>query len=275
MPLDSLIPRLLARTAAHEGPVHVAEQNALYVTVPGAIRRIEVTTAAATDLAVAIACPNGMFDGGNNTLLVCDQGSFEQPARIARLDLATCAVETVIDSYRDMPLSSPNDVVVGPDGVIWFTDPSYGHLQGFRPEPALGDFVHRYDPRSGVHSIAADGFDKPNGIAISPDGSVLYVTDSGAPHHIEAFDVTGTHLRGRRLFTVIYPGHPDGLKVDRNGFVYASAGSGVQVYDPDGDLLAEIHLPGAVNFCFSEPDHNRLFITADDAVWVVALLSGG
>ncbi len=125
--------------------------------------------------------------------------------------------------------NSPNDVTVTSDGAIWFTDPCYGHLQGFKPEPAVGDYVYRHDPARGKMTVVADGFDKPNGIALSPDERVLYVTDSGAnqepgsyyvdrPHHIKAFDVIDRRrLAGERLFAVTSPGFPDGLKVDSDG----------------------------------------------------------
>jgi gluconolactonase len=178
-------------------------------------------------------------------------------------------------------------VVVKRDGTIWFTDPSYGHLQGFKDESLLGDYVYRYDPRTDRLSVVADSFEKPNGLAFSPDESVLYVGDSGAnqepgsfhpdrPHHIKAFDVVdGRHLVGERLLCVIAPGFPDGIKVDSEGRVYASAFSGVQVFTPDGDLIGEIELPGAVNFTFGGADRNVLFITADDAVWAAVLAATG
>ena len=174
-------------------------------------------------------------------------------------------------------------MVVKSDGTIWFTDPSYGHLQGFRPEPEAGDFVYRYDPSSGSLTVVADSLVKPNGIAFSPHEQTLYVTDSGAnqepgsfhpslPHHIIAFDLRDNrHLGPARLFAVTTPGFPDGLKVDVAGRVYASAFSGVQVFNPAGDLIGEINLPGAVNFCFGGPRRNVLYITADTAVWAAHL----
>jgi gluconolactonase len=136
--------------------------------------------------------------------------------------------------------------------------------------------VYRHDPATGHTTVVADGFDKPNGIALSPDERTLYVTDSGAnqepgsyyvtrPHHIKAFDVIGgRRLRGERLFAVITPGFADGLKVDRDGYVYASSFSGVQVFAPDGELLGEIHLPGRREFLLRRPrarplvDYHRL-----------------
>jgi len=209
---------------------------------------------------------NGMTADADGHLIVCEQGSRWEPARISRVDRRTGAREPVVEDWRGLPFNSPNDVVVASDGALWFTDPSYGHLQGFRPPPMVGDYVYRHDPATGQTTVVADGLDKPNGIAFSPDECVLYVTDSGAnqepgsyrvgrPHNIKAFDVVnGRRLAGERLFAVISPGFPDGLKVDAEGRVYASSFSGVQVFDPDGRLLGEIHLPGAVNFCFGGPD---------------------
>jgi gluconolactonase len=194
--------------------------------------------------------------------------------------------EGVVDASDRLPLNSPNDVVVKRDGTIWFTDPSYGHLQGFRPEPARGDYVYRYDPASNWLSVVADDFDKPNGLAFSPDERVLYVADSGAnhdpgsfdprrPHHIRAFDVVDGTLVHDRLFAVTNPGFPDGLEVDTAGNVYASAFSGVQIFDPRGALIGEIELPGAVNFTFGGDDRDVLFITTDTAVWAAVLDTKG
>jgi gluconolactonase len=215
--------------------------------------------------------------------VICEQGSLASPARIARYNLATGTTETVVDNFGGAALNSPNDVVAKSDGTVWFTDPSYGHLQGFRPAPEVGDFVYRFDPRSGRLTVVADSFVKPNGIAFSPHEQTLYVTDSGAnqepgsfhpelPHHILAFDLRdGRHLGPGRLFAVTTPGFPDGLKVDMAGRVYASSFSGVQVFNPVGDLIGEINLPGAVNFCFGGPRRNVLYITADTAVWAAYL----
>ena len=111
----------------------------------------------------------------------------------------------------------------------------------------------------------ADSFDKPNGLAFSPDERLLYVSDNGAPHHLLAFEVgrDGTLGVPRRLF-VGTPEHPDGVKVDVDGRIYVSASTGVQIVDPGGALIGEIHLPGAVNFAFGG---DVLFITTDTAIW--------
>jgi gluconolactonase len=274
-----MVPRRVAEVDAHEGPVYL--NGALFFTTQaGAIKRLDLASGEIKVVLSDAHMPNGMTLGPDGRLILCEQGSLMWPAVLSAIDPATGAREVLVDNWRGEPLNSPNDVVVRHDGTIWFTDPSYGHLQGFRPEPRLGDYVYRFDPASGVLEVVDDSFSKPNGIAFSPDGATLYVTDSGAnqdtgsfhvamPHHIVAFRVTDEgRLTDRRLLAVTMPGFPDGLKTDGAGRVYASAFSGVQVFSPAGNLLDEIDLPGAVNFAFAGDD---LLITADTAVWSVSL----
>ncbi len=294
---------LVVETDAHEGPVYVPGEDVLYVTTlprkvdipapgaPGAyIKRLAldglnfpVDPSRLSVVPARVNMPNGMALGRDGRLVVCEQGTRAEHARISRVDPTTGEVETVVDAWGGLRLNSPNDVVVKSDGTIWFTDPSYGFLQGFRPEPQVGDHVYRYDPGSSRLSVVADCFDKPNGLAFSPGELALYITDSGAnqepgsyhvrrPHHIVAFDVhDGSHLGPGRLFAVTTPGFPDGLKVDRAGRVYASSFSGVQVFSPAGDLIGKINLPGAVNFTFGGPGGEVLFITTDTAIWAAVL----
>jgi gluconolactonase len=290
--------RLVANVDAHEGPVYFADEDALYFTTlprPGVdrspsvqIKRLRLDQPDDVRAVVADANgANGMASDLDGRLVVCEQGTRSKPARISRLERATGEHETVVEGWSGLRFNSPNDVVVSSDGAIWFTDPSYGHLQGFKAAPELGDFVYRHDPATGQTAVVADGFDKPNGIAFSPDERVLYVTDSGAnqesgsyyvdrPHHIKAFDViAGRRLTGERLLAVTSPGFPDGLKVDADGRVYASSFSGVQVFDSGGELLGEIRLRGAVNFCFGGAERNLLLITTDSAVWSAELAAKG
>jgi gluconolactonase len=284
---------LVVRMDAHEGPVYAADEDALYFTsADGAVRRLaldgERFPPAPERLSTVLGprAANGMTMDREGRLVICEQGSLGAPARVSRLDRRDRRVETVVDGWGGAPLNSPNDVIVASDGAVWFTDPSYGHLQGFRPPPRLGDHVYRHDPLTGRTRVVADGFDKPNGLVLSPDERTLYVGDSGAnqepgsfhvgrPHRIVAFDVRDGHLSGARLITVTTPGFPDGLAVDEEGRLYASSSSGVQVFGPAGDELGEIRLPGAVNFAFGGPGRNVLFITADSAIWAATLATRG
>jgi gluconolactonase len=288
-------PRLepIIEIEAHEGPVYVSGEHALYLTtVPRrsdpespdvAIVRVgldgedvplgrDSVTVVRTSANVA----NGMTLDQSGRLVVCEQGTMDEPARISRLDLGTGLWETLVEDHRGRPLNSPNDVIVKSDGTVWFTDPSYGHLQGFRPPPRRPDAVYRYDPASRRLDAVAEVFDKPNGLAFSPDERLLYVGDNGAPRHLLAFGVRedGTLTRARILARSTRE-HPDGLKVDSEGRIYASAATGIRVYTPGGELIGEIRLPGAVNFTFGGRNGNVLYITADTAVWAATLAVRG
>jgi gluconolactonase len=288
---------VVVATDAHEGPVYVAGEDALYfTTVPRPdpagprvdIRRLELDGARLTTVRRDANAANGMALAPDGRLVVCEQGSMTRRAAITLVDRATGATETLVDDVRGRPLNSPNDVVVARDGAVWFTDPSYGHLQGFRPRPALPDAVYRYDPASGDLTLGAEGFDKPNGLAFSPDERTLYVGDSGAihapgdydadrPRQVIAFDVAGDgRLAARRPFGDPVPGFPDGIKVDAAGRVYVSCERGVLVLDPAGRRVGEIAVPGgAVNFAFGGPSRDVLFITADDAIRAAHLHTTG
>jgi gluconolactonase len=260
----------VAAADAHEGPVYVADEEALYFTsVPRPqvdIKRLLLRTGEVTVVRADANKANGMTLAPDGRLLVCEQGTFSAPARISLVDRFTGASETVVDAFNGVPLNSPNDVVVKRDGTIWFTDPSYGFEQGFRPAPRLGDVVYRHDPRTGRTDVAAAGFDKPNGLAFSPDENVLYVGDSGERAH----RIVAIHEGGRALFAVIDPGYPDGIKVDEDGLVYSAGPAGVQIFDPNGRQVGAIDVPGAVHLAFGEP--GRMYVTADTAVWSAPVL---
>jgi gluconolactonase len=294
-----LAPRLarVIATDAHEGPVYVADEHALYFTTvprPGAggpvvdIRRLDLVTRRLTTVRADANAANGMTLAPDGRLLVCEQGSMTRLAGLTLVDRETGATEMLGAAYAGRPLNSPNDVVVARDGAAWFTDPSYGFLQGFRSPPALADAVYRLDPASGELALVADGIDKPNGLAFSPDERTLYVGDSGAihapgdydpdrPRRVLAFDVLDHGgLADARVFADRIPGFPDGIKVDAAGRVYVSCERGVQIFGTDGRLLGEIALPGgAVNFTFGGPGRDVLLTTADDAIWAARLQSTG
>jgi gluconolactonase len=192
------------------------------------------------------------------------------------------------DRYRDGRLTSPNDIVVKSDGSIWFTDPDYGFLcpefgHGNKPEQDRNR-VYRVVPGTGEITAVSEDFDKPNGIAFSPDESVLYVGDTGRTHgefrahQIIAFDVTtdATTLINPRVFAVIEPWVPDGFRVDVAGNLFVTAGDGVQVFNPGGEMLGKIHTPeAAANCSFGMSDRQTLFIGATSSIWSVRLNTAG
>ena len=271
---------LVAETDAHEGPVYAPDEDALYFTTVRrgthvALKRLELATGRVEIVRQDTNVANGMVLDREGRLVICEQGTLRTPARITRLDRSTGKLEAVTEQSDGVPLNSPNDVVVASDGAIWFTDPSYGHLQGFRPQPLAPDAVYRHDPATGETKQVAARFDKPNGLAFSPDERLLYVGDNGHPHHLLAFVVDGDRLGSCARVAVGAPEHPDGLKVDEAGRIYGSATSGVQVWDANGRRVGEIELPGTVNFTFGGPGRDVLFLTTDTAVWAAALNTKG
>jgi gluconolactonase len=164
-------------------------------------------------------------------------------------------------------------VVVKSDGSIWFTDPPYGILSDYEGKKAAselaGNFVFRLDPKTLALDIVADDFDKPNGLAFSPDESKLYIADSGQPHHLRVFDVTNDQklVRGR-VFAECDAGVYDGFRFDTEGHLWTSTKAGVSCHDPNGELLGKIRVPEAVaNLTFGGPKRNRLFITATTSLY--------
>lgn len=188
------------------------------------------------------------------------------------------SITIIADSFDGKKLNSPNDVVVKSDGSIWFTDPSYGILidyEGNRAESEIGAcHVYRVDP-SGDISIVADDYVKPNGLAFSPDESLLYIADTGithdpnGPRHIRRHAVgDDNRLSGGEVFAECSEGLFDGFRLDYDGRIWSSAGDGVHCIAPDGTLIGKIKIPEMVaNVCFGGPKLNRLFIAGTTSLY--------
>jgi gluconolactonase len=169
------------------------------------------------------------------------------------------------------------------DGTIWFTDPPYGILsnrEGNQRDSELeGNYTYRFDPKSKEFSIVDDVADRPNGLAFSPDETMLYLADTGEPKDITVFDVTrdATALSNRRLFAKVRPGAADGLRVDERGNIWTSAMDGVQCYSPSGSLLGKILIPeqATANLVFGDKDGKRIYICGDTSLYSVRVKVAG
>lgn len=238
-------------------------------------------------LGVAVFRQVSNFSNGNTPdrqgrLVSCEHGG----RRVTRTE-PDGRITVIVDRYEGKRLNSPNDLVVASDGSIWFTDPTYGihsDYEGYKGESEIGACnVYRWNASDGELTIVADDFLKPNGIAFSPDESMLYVADTGVthtengPHHIRVFDVVdGKRLANGRVFAEIHPGLADGFRVDQAGNVWTSAGDGVHCYSPLGTLLGKILIPEVVaNLTFGGPNRNRLFITATSSLYSVYVAVAG
>jgi gluconolactonase len=219
---------------------------------------------------------NGNTRDRQGRLVTCESGG----RRLTRTEYDG-SITVLADSFQGKRLNSPNDVVVKSDDTIWFTDPDYGILSdytGNKAESELGaNHVFRFDPRSGTLDIATAEMAKPNGLAFSPDESILYVADTSishdpaGAHYIMAWQVVdGRRLIEPRVFATIEPGVADGFRVDTAGNIWTSAGDGVHCYAPDGELIGKIHCPEVVtNLTFGGPKHNRLFLTCATSLYAV------
>lgn len=238
---------------------------------------------------VSTALPNSEFANGNTRdlqgrMVSCEHGGRRVIRRHDPEDAA--AIDVIADSYDGKRLNSPNDVVVRSDGFVWFTDPPYGinsDAEGYPADSEIGGcYVFCASPDGALTAVATD-FDKPNGLAFSPDETQLFVADSGAirgasfpgidynlPHHIRVFDVDGTTLSNGRVFAEIMPGVPDGLRIDHGGLVWTSALDGIHCLDHAGNCLGKIRLPAQTsNLCFGGPSGTDMFITCSGMVWRV------
>ena len=273
--LTGRLERLHTGSAWAEGPVWVpSSQTVRWSDIPNdRILELDPSTGKAREYATGVEFTNGRTIDAEGGVVQCSHGR----RRVERDHDGT--VTGLVDSYQGRRLNSPNDVIVARDGAIWFTDPPYGILpgtvEGHEGKPEYGGcYVFRFSPSTGELAPMITDMVHPNGLAFSPDESVLYVTDtaginSGVPLRIAAYDVQDGACNNGRTFVELDDDHPaDGLRVDTQGRIWTSAGASVRVYSPQADLLASMDMPEQVaNLCFGGPDGQDLYITATTSLY--------
>ena len=192
-------------------------------------------------------------------------------------------ITVIAERYQGKRLNSPNDLVVHPDGGVWFTDPPYGirgNYEGFKAESEVKPAVYRADPKTGQVEKVTDDTDGPNGLCFSPDYKKMYIADTGS-REVRVFDVDGKTLKNHKRFVVLdipgVSGGPsggssaaDGIRCDEDGNLWCGARPGVQIVAPDGQRIGLIRLPETcANVCFGGRRRNRLFMASSQSLYAV------
>lgn len=278
LPDDARLERLATGAAWSEGPVWIPTTGRLrWSDIPNdRILEWDSATGGLTVYAEHVEYANGRVLDLEGRVVQCSHGR----RRVER-DVDG-VVRNVVDRWAGGRFNSPNDLVVASDGSIWFSDPPYGiHPSGREGHPGESDYgacyVFRVDEATGEAEPVVTDMVHPNGLAFSPDESVLYVADTGA------LQVPGAHA-GIRAYPVadgrcgpgqdlieVRPGVADGFRVDTEGRIWTSSADSVQVFRPDGDRVAVIPVPERVsNLCFGGPSGTELFITATTSLYRIA-----
>jgi gluconolactonase len=216
---------------------------------------------------------NGLTFDRRGNLIICEHGT----RRLSMLD-KNGGYKVLADRYRDKRLNSPNDVAVKSDGKIYFTDPPYGIKQNQQELTFQG--VYSLDVEKEKLTLLSDDFDRPNGLAFSPDEKVLYIADSSNRRHVRAFEVENNGgLNHGSVFAEIrseLPGNPDGMKVDVEGNLYVAAAGGIWVFSAQGEHLHIINTPETpANLAWGARDWRSLFITAGTSLYRVKVKAKG
>lgn len=267
-----------------EGPVWFGDARCLlWSDIPNnRILRWDEETGATSVFRKPSNNANGNTRDRQGRLVTCEHDS----RRVTRTEYDG-SITVMADNYNGKKLNSPNDVVVKSDGSIWFTDPTFGILgyyEGHKAESELTPAVWRIDGESGALSMVADDIPGPNGLAFSPDETILYVVASRAePRDIRAYDVSdGGTLRNPRIIVHGEGGTPDGFRVDVDGNLWCGWGmgdpelDGVRVFTAQGLPIGHIRLPERVaNLCFGGRHRNRLFMAASHGLYALYVNTQG
>jgi gluconolactonase len=270
---DAEVERLGTGFTFTEGPIWNADgEFLLFSDMPGDVRRRWSEPDGVTEVMRPSNKGNGMVYDAQGRLLVCEHST----SSLVR-EHPDGTRETLATHYEGKELNSPNDVITRSDGIIYFSDPSYGRLPGFGIEREQDlDFQGVFMLRSGDPELIVerDEFEMPNGLCFSPDESLMYINDT--PNAlIRVYDVNadGTIANGRLFFDnigsgVIEEGIPDGMKCDERGNIWVTGPGGVWVISPEREHLGVIEVPeNTGNLAWGGPDWKTLFIPSSTSLY--------
>ena len=289
IPDNFSLEKIYSGTIWAEGPVWIKDKNLIVWSDVKSNKMLsfDVETKIISDFRNPSEFNNGNCTDISGRLISCQHGKRRVVRQEKNGDLSVIA-----DNYNNKKLNSPNDVAVSKSGNIWFTDPPYGILtnqEGHKSESEQdGNHLYRVDQKFNIKKIDAI-FDKPNGLAFSPDGKILYVADSGAaepgnfnlsrPHNIQKFILDNEeNVITNEIFVEIENGFPDGMTVDINGnlFVCDPNGMKIHIFDPSSERLGHIDIPERVANCtFGGHNKSDLYITASTSLYKLKTNTNG
>lgn len=222
---------------------------------------------------------NGNTVDRQGRLITCEQYT----RRITRTE-RDGAITVLVDRFEGRRFNAPNDIVVKSDGSVWFTDPDYGRSPLYEGTRELaGCHVYRLDPATGKIRQMTTDFVMPNGLAFSPDESLLYIVDTGSthikggPNHVRRFRVdTDDALSGGEVIATNPAEKFDGFRIDIEGRLWMGAEDGIHCYLPDGAMIGKILLPERTsNLTFGGRHRNRLMITGSTSIYFLDVNARG
>jgi gluconolactonase len=255
-----------------EGPLwHPTGKFLLFSDMPGDHLRRWSAADGITTFRKPSNMSNGLTYDRQQRLITCEHAT----SRLTRTE-HDGRIVPLATHYEGKQLNSPNDVVCGSDGGIYFSDPPYGRAKFYgveRPQELAFQGVYSVGPEPTSPVLLVDDFDRPNGLCFSLDETRLFVNDT-ARKHIRVFEVTRDgRLRNGRLWAETRgdePGAPDGMKLDSAGNLYCCGPGGIHVFDPDANLREVLGVPEyAANFAWGDDDYRSLFITASTSLYRV------
>lgn len=236
---------------------------------------------AGDDPAIREGGANGLAIDASGALVMCDSGN----RALARFDFAAKRKTFLVERYESKRFNSPNDLAISKSGAIYFTDPSFG-LKDLNASPVKElafNGVFRLAP-DGALTLIDDTLEYPNGIALSPDETMLYVsncTDKNPILRAYRLDTDGVPVSAVTLFDAKplmkpdSPGWPDGMKTDASGSIFMGGPGGILVISPAGELLGVIGAGRSIANCAFGEDGRTLFLTAKDTLARIRLKSRG
>ena len=283
---SSSVEQLFSGMRWAEGPVWFGDGRYLLVSdIPGnRILRWDDASGQVSEFRTPSHNANGLARDKQGRLLTCEH----QSRRITRTEYDG-RITVLADRFEGKRLNSPNDIICQSDGTVWFTDPPFGIGGDWEGDPAQAELPHavyRIDPHTGALQQMLTDVPGPNGLAFSPDESVLYVVASRAKPHrqVWAYDVAANGALRNPRVVIDAQGHGalDGIAIDVEGNLWCGWGSdgspaadaaaldGVRVFAPDGQAIGHIHLPErCANLCFGGAKNNRLFMASSHSLYAI------